>query len=77
MTEEPAGAGLRPGQSPGLVAVVIVAAFLGWMAAAWIGGAVGLPSGVALALDLVCLGVLGWALMSLIGIWRMRRDEGR
>jgi hypothetical protein len=32
---------------------------------------------LALAADVVCLAVLGWALVTLIGIWRTRRDEGR
>lgn len=66
----------RPGASPRLLALVIVGAFLGWVAATWIGGLLALPAGIALALDLACLGALGWALVSLIGIWRARRDEG-
>ena len=65
------------GRSPQALAVTIIAAFLGWMAATLIGGAIGLPVGLALALDVVCLGVLGWALVKLIGIWRVRRGEGR
>jgi Na+/pantothenate symporter len=59
-----------------LAALVIIVAFLLWMAANWIGGSVGLPVGLALALDLACLAALGWALVTLIGIWRARRDEG-
>jgi hypothetical protein len=71
------GATGEAGRSPQVLAVAIIAAFLGWMAATWIGGAIGLPPGLALVLDVVCLGVLGWALVSLIGIWRTRRNEGR
>jgi hypothetical protein len=56
--------------------IAVIAAFLGWMAANWIGGALGLPVALALAIDIACLAVLGWALMTLIGIWRARRDEG-
>jgi hypothetical protein len=57
--------------------MAVIAAFLGWMAFSWIGGALGLPVALALAADIVCLAVLGWALVTLIGIWRARRDEGR
>ncbi len=65
----------RPVQ-PQTLAVVIIAAFLGWMMVNRLGGVMGLPPGLALVADLVCLGVLLWALVMLIGIWRMRRDEG-
>ncbi len=58
-------------------AVVIIVAFLSWMAVNWIGGAVGIPVALVFAADIVCLAVLGWALVTLIGIWRTRRDEGR
>jgi hypothetical protein len=58
-------------------AAAVIAAFLGWMAVNWIGGALGLPVALALAADIACLAVLGWALVTLIGIWRTRRDEGR
>jgi hypothetical protein len=60
-----------------IAAAAVIAAFLGWMAVNWIGGALGLPVALALAADVVCLAVLGWALVTLIGIWRTRRDEGR
>lgn len=58
-------------------AAVIIATFLGWMAVSWAGGALGLPVEFALVIDIVCFGVLGWALVMLMGIRRMRRGEGR
>lgn len=62
---------------PQTLAIMIIGVFLGWMVVNRVGGAAGLPPGLALVADLVCLGVLLWALVTLIGIWRMRQDEGR
>jgi hypothetical protein len=59
-----------------LAGAVVIAAFLAWMAANWIGGMIGLPVALALLFDLLCFVALGWALVTLIGIWRARRQEG-
>ncbi len=75
-----AGSGARAARGrmqPQMLALVIIGVFLGWMMVNQLGGAAGLPPELALVADLVCLGVLGWALVRLIGIWRMRREEGR
>jgi predicted branched-subunit amino acid permease len=58
------------------LAVAIVAVFLSWMAASWVGGRLGLPVFFALAIDLAALIALGWTLYVLVGIWRARQREG-
>ncbi len=54
--------------------IVILVAFLAWMGLSAIGGAMGLPVELALALDGACLIALGWALFTLVRAWRAIRE---
>ncbi|SES94159.1 DUF5337 family protein [Oceanicella actignis] len=53
-----------------LASVVIVAAFLSWMGVSLAGGALGLPARYAFLADMLCLAALGWALWTLLRVWR-------
>jgi predicted branched-subunit amino acid permease len=55
--------------------IVILVAFLSWMGLSAIGGALGLPIELALALDAACLIALGWAMWTLVRAWRAIRGE--
>ncbi len=59
-----------------LATVVIVVAFVAWMAASAIGGALGLPARFAFLLDLACMAALIWALVVLYRVWRLRQNNG-
>ena len=54
--------------------IVILVAFVGWMALSAIGGSLGLPVELALALDGACLLALAWALWTLVRAWRAIRE---
>ena len=55
--------------------IVILVAFVAWIGLSAIGGAMGLPVQLALALDATCLILLGWAFFTLVRVWRaIRRD---
>lgn len=55
--------------------IVILVAFAAWFALSAIGGSLGLPVGLALALDGACLVALGWAMWTLVRAWRAIREE--
>jgi predicted branched-subunit amino acid permease len=55
--------------------IVILVAFLSWMGLSVLGGALGLPIELALALDAACLIALGWAMWTLVRAWRAIRGE--
>ncbi|MBD3626287.1 MAG: DUF5337 domain-containing protein [Rhodobacteraceae bacterium] len=59
-----------------LATIVIVAAFVLWMAGSAVGGALGLPVRFAFLLDLMCIAALVWALVVLYRVWRRRQDNG-
>ena len=53
--------------------IVILVAFLAWMGLTALGGALGLPARLALALDAACLMALGWSIWELAAVWRAGR----
>ncbi len=57
-----------------VVAIVIAGAMLLWMAAQWIGQAMGLPGRYALLFDFAAIAALIWALVNVFQIWRARRE---
>ena len=59
-----------------LATIVIVVAFVGWMLASMIGGALGLPIRFAFLFDLACIAALIWALVVLYRVWRQRQSNG-
>ncbi len=58
-----------------VASLVIAASILVWIAAQWIGPAVGLPGRFALLIDFAAIGALLWALVVTLQIWRARRDS--
>ena len=50
-------------------------AWLIWLAAQWIGPAVGLPGRFALLIDLAALAAFVWAFYAIYNLWRARQDE--
>ena len=58
-----------------LVSIVIAATVLLWLAAQWIGGALGLPDRFVFLIDLFALAGFLWALIVTWQIWRKRRDN--
>ena len=56
-----------------LVAVVMVATMLIWMALQWVGGQLGWPSRWVFLFDLAALAAFVWSLVVTVGIWRARR----
>lgn len=56
-----------------VVALVIAGAMLLWLAAQFIGGAIGLPGRYALLFDFAAIAALIWALVNVFQIWRARR----
>ncbi|MEM8657077.1 MAG: DUF5337 domain-containing protein [Pseudomonadota bacterium] len=59
-----------------LATIVIIVAFLAWMAASVVGGRVGLPVRYAFLIDMVCMAALIWALVVLFRVWQKRRNNG-
>jgi hypothetical protein len=60
-----------------LVGLVIAGTMLLWMAAQWLGGALGLPARYVFLFDFAALAALFWALVVTYQIWRKRRDENQ
>ena len=57
-----------------LVAVVLVATVLIWMAAQWLGGRLDWPARFVFLFDLAALAGFLWALIVTFRIWRRRRN---
>ena len=55
-------------------ALVIAATMVLWIAAQWIGGALGLPARYVFLFDFAALAALFWSLVVGVQIWRKRRD---
>ena len=74
MTQEDDKALARKGQTVGLV---IAGTMVIWIAAQWIGPAMGLPGRYALLVDFAALAALFWAMVVIYQMWRARqaRDE--
>jgi hypothetical protein len=60
-----------------VVAIVIAATMLIWMAAQWLGQAMGLPGRYALLFDFAAIAALIWAVVNIYQIWRVRQQAGR
>ena len=58
-----------------LVALVIAGTMVLWMAAQWLGGALGLAVRYVFLFDLAALAALTWALVVGLQIWRKRRES--
>jgi hypothetical protein len=58
-----------------LVAVVIAATMVLWMAATWAGGKFGWEARYAFLFDFMALAGFLWALIVTFQIWRKRRDD--
>ena len=58
-----------------VVALVIAGAMLLWLAAQWIGPAVGLGGRYAFLFDFAALAALIWALVNIFWIWRVRQSN--
>ncbi|SFP70464.1 hypothetical protein SAMN04488047_11130 [Tranquillimonas alkanivorans] len=58
-----------------LVAIVIAAVMILWMAGQWLGGELGLPARFVFLFDLLALAGFVWALIVTYQIWRKRRDN--
>ena len=58
-----------------LVSIVIAATMVGWMAAQWMVGRLGLPDRYVFLVDLFALAGFLWALFVTWQIWRKRRDN--
>ncbi|APE43120.1 hypothetical protein BOO69_06610 [Sulfitobacter alexandrii] len=71
MNEQRDKALARKGQT---VALVIAGTMLFWLAANWVGPALGLPGRYALLIDFAALAALFWALVLTYQIWQVRRS---
>lgn len=58
-----------------LASIVIAVTMVGWMAAQWAGGRLGLPERYVFLVDLFALAGFLWALIVTWQIWRKRRDN--
>ena len=59
-----------------LATIVVIAAFLLWMLASAVGGALALPVRFAFLIDLACMAALIWAMVVLYRAWRKRQNNG-
>ncbi len=72
---------MNPGQDIHLarqsrvVALVIAATTVAWLAAQWLGRELGLPGRYSLLFDLAALAGFIWALLVTFRIWRRHRDS--
>ena len=71
----PTGRDIRLARKARLVALVIVVTMLGWMAAQWLGGRLGLEARYAFLFDFAALAAFIWALAVTWQIWRARREQ--
>ena len=63
------------GRQARLVAVVIAAVMILWIAGQWIGGQLGLPERYAFLFDLLALAGFAWCLIVTWQIWKKRKGE--
>lgn len=70
MTQQDDRALARKGQTVGLV---IAGTMVIWIAAQWIGPAIGLPGRYALLVDFAALAALFWAMVVIYQMWRARQ----
>lgn len=72
MNEQQEKALSRKGQTVGLV---IAGTMLIWLAANWVGPALGLPGRYAILIDFLALAALFWAMVVTYQIWQARRAD--
>ncbi|NNE53664.1 MAG: DUF5337 domain-containing protein [Sulfitobacter sp.] len=72
MNEQEEKALSRKGQTAGLV---IAGTMLIWLAANWVGPALGLPGRYAILIDLLALAALFWAMVVTYQIWQARKAD--
>ena len=65
---------LRMARKARLVAIVLAATMVLWMAAQWLGGRLGLEARYVFLFDFAALAAFFWALVVTFQIWRARRD---
>ena len=58
-----------------LVAIVLIATFVLWMIAQWLGPQLGLSGRYVFLVDFAALAAFFWALVVTLQIWRKRRDK--
>lgn len=58
-----------------MVAIVIAVTMIAWLAAQWLGRAMGLAGRYAFLFDFAALAAFFWALVVTYQIWRKRRDN--
>ncbi|MGR3755861.1 MAG: DUF5337 domain-containing protein [Tranquillimonas sp.] len=63
------------GRQARMVSIVIAMAMVLWLAAQWLGPALGLPGRYAFLFDMAALAAFVWALVVTYRIWRARRDN--
>ena len=66
---------IRLARKARLAALVIVVTMLGWMAAQWLGGRLGLEARYAFLFDFAALAAFVWALAVTWQVWRARREQ--
>ena len=66
---------LRLARKARLAAVVMVVTILGWMAAQWLGGRLGIEARYAFLFDFAALAAFVWALAVTWQVWRARREH--
>lgn len=72
---KPSDSDLALGRKARLVAIVLVATMLGWMALQWLGRELDWPARFVFLFDLAALAGFIWALVVTYQIWRARRDN--
>ncbi len=55
--------------------IVIIGTFAIWVIVQALGAYLGLPVRWVALVDLVALAALAWALIIVVGVWRMRREK--
>ncbi|MEM1388476.1 MAG: DUF5337 family protein [Pseudomonadota bacterium] len=60
-----------------LVAVVLIATFVFWVGAQWLGPRLGLAGRYALLIDFAALAAFFWAFVVAMAAWRKARGKGR
>ncbi len=72
---EPTETEIQQARRARLVAVVMVATMGLWLAAQWLGGALGLAGRYVFLFDLAALAAFAWSLVNIYWIWRARQKS--
>lgn len=60
-----------------MVALVIAATMILWLAVQWVGGKYGLDPSYAFLFDLAALAAFFWSLVVLFGLWQRQKRAGK